>query len=317
METAKTIGKVAIIGTGIVGSTAAFAIAIKGIAAELVLIDANKNKAKGEALDTGHALSFAGQMIVYDGDYDSVKDADVIIITAGTARGPNETRLDLAKRNTGIIKNIVENVMKHYNGGIILMITNPVDVLTYIAQKMSGLPAGKIFGSGTILDSIRLNYLICRQCGANARNVHGYILGEHGDSQVIAWNSVNIDGMKLDEYLKNFKDGNVSFNKAEIKEQVKNSGATVIQMKGATNYGIAECISKIVEAVLKNQNSIFTTSTVLNGHYGISNVALSLPTVININGIDRVLDIDLNEKEIKELQESAKKIKEIIDLVEQ
>ena len=311
----KSKSKVAIIGSGFVGASTAFAMAINGLVAEMVLIDVNKEKAFGEAMDINHGLSFLSPMSVYSGDYSDCKDCDIIIITAGVNRKPGETRLDLAKKNVSIMKGIAENVMKYYNQGVILMVANPVDVLTYMFHKWAGLPEGKVMGSGTVLDSSRFRYLLSEKLNVDVRNIHGYMIGEHGDSQLPVWSGVNIAGMKIGDYCKAH---NISFteeDKQKIVQEVKMAGATIIKNKGATYYAIACSVNRIVEALLKDQNSIMTVGSVINNKYGINDVALNLPCIVNSNGVDRVLDISLTDEELKALRYSADQVKAIIDQV--
>lgn len=272
--------KVAIIGSGFVGSSAAFAIALNGLVSELVLIDVNKEKAYGEAMDINHGLSYVGQMSIYSGDYEDVKDADVIVVTAGTNRKVGETRLDLAKRNTSIAKDITANIMKHYNQGVILVVSNPVDILTYMISKWSGLPSGKVFGSGTVLDSARFRYVISKKLGVDVRNVHGYIIGEHGDSQLPFWSATHVAGKRLDDSsLIN------DAAKEEIMKEVKFAGAEIIKNKGATYYAIAITINRILESILKDQNTIQTVECVIDDYHGIKDISLSLPFVVNRGGV--------------------------------
>jgi len=311
----KSKSKVAIIGSGFVGASTAFAMALNGLVAELVLIDVNKQRAFGEAMDINHGLSFLSPMSIYSGDYSDCKDCDIIIITAGVNRKPGETRLDLAKKNVSIMKEIADNVMKYYNQGVILMVSNPVDVLTYMFQKWSGLPSGKVLGSGTVLDSSRFRYFLSQKLGVDVRNIHGYMIGEHGDSQLPVWSGVSIAGMKIDDYCAAH---NISFteeDKQNIVQEVKMAGATIIKNKGATYYAIACSVNRIVEALLKDQNSILTVGSVVNNKYGINDVAINLPCIVNSNGVDKVLDINLAEDELKALQYSAQQIKSILDQV--
>lgn len=310
---AKSKTKVAIIGSGFVGASTAFAAAINGLVAELVLIDINKEKAHGEALDINHGLSFLGQMSVYSGDYSDCKDCDIIVITAGVNRKPGETRLDLAKKNVAIMKDVTENIMKYYTKGVILVVSNPVDILTYMIQKWSGLPAGKVIGSGTVLDSSRFRYVLAEKLDVDVRNVHGYIIGEHGDSQLPVWSATNVAGMKFDDYC---AANNInSINKEEIVNDVKQAGATVIKSKGATYYAIALSVNRIMEALLKDQNSVLTVGTVVNGEYGIKDVALSLPCIVNGSGVKSIIKVNLTEEEQKALINSAESVKKVLDEV--
>lgn len=310
MVTSKT--KVAVIGSGFVGSSTAFAMALNGLVAEMVLIDVNKEKAFGEAMDINHGLSFLSQMSIYSGDYEDVKDCDIIVITAGANRKPGETRLDLAKKNTTIMKDITTNIMKHYNKGVILMVSNPVDIMTYMVQKWTGLPTGKVMSSGTALDSMRFRSILSEKLGIDARNVHGYIIGEHGDSQVPVWSATNIAGTNLGEYCEKHNIGTDVIDKVQIALDVKQAGATIIKNKGATYYAIAVSVNRIMEALIKNQNSVLTVGSVLNGEYGISDVAISLPSVVNNNGVDRIFDISMTDDELKALRYSAEQVKQIL-----
>lgn len=306
----KTEKKVAIIGSGFVGSSAAFALALNGIANEVVLIDVNKEKAFGEAMDINHGLSYVGQMNIHSGDYDECKDCDVIVITAGANRKVGETRLDLAKKNVAIAKDITTNVMKHYTKGVILVVSNPVDVLTYMIQKWSGLPEGRVMGSGTVLDSARFRYYISEKLDVDVRNVHGYIIGEHGDSQMPYWSATHVAGKRLEgsELLS-------ENDKTAIMEEVRKAGATIIKNKGATYYAIAITINRIIETILKNQKTIMTVSSVIKNVHGINDVALSLPAVVSPSGVDRLFDMDFTPEELVLLQNSAAEVKSVLDHV--
>jgi len=304
--------KVAIIGAGFVGASAAFAMSINNLVSELVLIDVNKEKAYGEALDISHGLSFAGEMTVYSGDYSDVKDCDVIVITAGAGRKPGETRLDLAKKNTSIMKGIITEVMKYYNQGVILSVSNPVDVLAYMTQKWSGLPASKVIGSGTVLDSARLRTHISQALHVDIANVHGYIIGEHGDSQFPLWSATHIAGTQFDEYIKS---NGISIDKETLFSEVKAAGGTIIKNKGATYYGIALSINRIVESILKDFNTIMPVGTVLDGQYGIKDVLINVPTIVGGNGAEKVLELNISDAELKLLRYSAEQVKAVINEV--
>jgi len=313
----KEKSKVAIIGAGNVGSSIAFAIALNQQVNELVLIDINRDKAKGEALDINHGLSFVGQMSLYQGDYKDCKDCDVIIIASGISRKPGETRLDLAKKNTVMAKDVIKNVMKYYTTGVILAVSNPVDILTYIIQVYSGLPYGRVIGSGTVLDSSRFRYLLSRKLDVDIRNVHGYIIGEHGDSQLPVWSATHIAGQRIDEFCSNLGIQFTYEDKAKIAEEVKNAGAEIIKYKGSTHYAIAIAVSNIVATLLKDQNTIRTVSSVINGLYGINDVAISLPSIINSRGIERVLEFKLTKEEETALRSSAEKVKAVLNEVKE
>ncbi len=304
--------KVAIIGAGFVGASTAFALSLKQMTNEMVLIDVFKDKAAGEAMDINHGLPFVGQMNVYDGDYKDVADCDAIIITAGANRKPGETRIDLAKKNVAIAKEITTNIMKYYTRGVILVVANPVDILTYKIQKWSGLPNGRVLGTGTVLDSSRFRYLLSEKFDVDVKNVHGYIIGEHGDSQLPLWSSTHIAGRNIREY---FNNGLSDEERASIINNVKTAGAEIIKRKGATYYAIAVTVNTILESLLKNQNTIRTVSSVINGNYGIEDVALSLPSVVNANGVKRIEDLNLTDDELVALRYSADQLKAILNEV--
>ena len=315
MEARRSKGKVVIIGAGLVGSSTAFSVAASGLASEIILVDINAEKAYGEAMDLNHGLAFLSPCKIDAGDYSSVIDADIIIIAAGSARKPGETRLDLAKKNASIIKSIVPNIMEFYNGGVFLVISNPVDVLTYLVQKMTGLPPFKVIGSGTVLDTARFRYLLSNHCKVDIRNVHGYVVGEHGDSEVLVWSRVNLAGEKIVEHCSacDKKCGGIGMDK--IEKAVKESGAEIIKRKGATYYGIALSVTRICEAILKNQHSILTVGSVIDGQYGIKDSTVSLPCIVGIDGIEKILEIKLADNEEEALKVSAEKVKESIDSV--
>ncbi|HBQ64853.1 MAG TPA: L-lactate dehydrogenase [Clostridiales bacterium] len=306
MENRRT--KVVIIGAGFVGSSVAFAIVMYRTADELVLIDADKEKAIGVELDINHGICFMGQMKVYAGDYPDIVDADVIVITAGANRKPGETRLDLARKNMAIMQDITFNIIKYYNRGVILVVSNPVDVLTYFASRWSGLPEGRILGTGTVLDSARFRYLLGQKLDVDVKNVHGYIIGEHGDSQLPAWSATHIAGIQVDNYCQNT---GISFDMEErtkLANEVMTSGAMIIRYKGVTNYGIAVAVNTLVETISKNQHTIRTVSAPVNGKYGISGVSLSLPSIVGSEGIIRVIEPELTMDEIEKLRRSANQI---------
>ena len=239
--------KVAIIGSGAVGSSIAFSMAIQQMCTELVIIDVNKDKARGEVLDISHGLPFLGQMDIYAGDYADVKDCDLIILTAGIPRKPGETRLDLAKKNVVLGKSITESIMASYTTGNILVISNPCDILTYMVAKWSGLPHNRVISSGTVLDSARFRTILSQKLDIDVRNVHGYIIGEHGDSQIPAWSATNIAGLSIDDYAKSAGISFTDADRAEIAEKTRTAGAEVIKLKGATFNGIAVSVSTIAK----------------------------------------------------------------------
>ncbi len=304
--------KVAIVGAGFVGASAAYAMSINNLVSELVLIDVNKEKAYGEALDISHGLSFAGHMKVYSGEYSDVKDCDVIVVTAGAARKPGETRLDLAKKNATIMKSIVTEIMKYYNRGTIVSVSNPVDVLAYMTQKWSGLPASKVIGSGTVLDSARFRTHISAALNIDIANVHGYVIGEHGDSQLPLWSATHIAGTQFDEYV---AANGLNIDKDTLFAEVKAAGATIIKNKGATYYGIALSINRIVESILKDFNTIMPVGTVLDGQYGLKDVLVNVPTIVGANGAEKVLELKVTDYEMELLKKSAEAVKAVINEV--
>lgn len=309
----KTLGnKVVIIGAGFVGSTTAFALMQSGLVSELVLIDINEEKAEGEVMDLNHGLPYVKHMEIKVGDYTDCKDAQIIIMAAGPSINPGETRLDLANKNSSLMKDIMNKIVANTREPIILIASNPVDILTYVAVKSVNYDTNKVIGSGTVLDSARFRYLISEHCDIDTRNVHGYIIGEHGDSEVPAWSITNIAGVRLDKYCTICKEMCDSKNRNKLYEHVKKAGYEILERKGVTHYGVALSIRRIVEAILRNENSILTVSSVLDGKYGINDVALSVPTIVNRNGIREVLELPLEESELELLHKSANKLKEII-----
>lgn len=304
--------KVAIIGAGFVGASTAFALSMKQLVNEMVLIDVFKDKAAGEAMDINHGLPFVGQMNIYDGDYSDCADCDAIIITAGANRKPGETRIDLAKKNVAIAKEITTNIMKYYTRGVILVVANPVDILTYKIQKWSGLPNGRVLGTGTVLDSSRFRYLLSEKFDVDVKNVHGYIIGEHGDSQLPLWSATHIAGRNIREYFNDPAYNITDAYKTALIEDVKGAGAEIIKRKGATYYAIAVTVNTILESLLKNQNTIRTVSSVINGNYGIEDVALSLPSIVNSKGVKGIIDLNLTDEELAALQHSAEQLKSIL-----
>lgn len=303
-------GKIVVIGAGFVGSTTAYTIMLDGFFQEIVLIDINKDKAEGDALDMAHGTSFLKPVSIYSGDYRDCAEADIVVITAGVNQKVGETRIDLLKRNADIFRDIIGNVMKYAPDDVILLtVTNPVDILTYITYKLSGLPKHQVIGSGTVLDTSRLKYLISRHTGIDARYCHTYIIGEHGDSEVAAWSMTNIAGMSMQRFFEHYgkcTDGDLQMMYSEV----KNSAYEIIEKKGATYYAIAAAVARIVECIAGAENSILTISSVLDGEYGISDIALSVPTQVSGYGTERILEVPFSEQEIAGLRNSAQTLKE-------
>ena len=306
-------GKLVIVGDGFVGSTTAFTIMLGGLFSEIVIIDIQKEKAEGDALDIAHGVSLVKPVKVYAGDYSDCKDADIVIITAGVSQQkPGETRLDLLKRNVSVIKSVTENVMKFASDDLILLtVTNPVDILTYATFKISGLPKNQILGSGTVLDTARLKYLISKKTGIDARNCHTYIIGEHGDSEVAAWSITNIGGLSMHEFCRYTGKCNLD-DLNQMYEEVKNSAYEIIKKKGATYYAIAVAVARIVECIAGDENSILTVSSIFEGEYGLEDVALSVPTKVGGEGIEKILEVPFSREEMKGLRNSADVLKEQI-----
>lgn len=300
--------KTAIIGAGAVGASIAFALAIEQRCAELVLIDVNKDKAMGEVLDISHGLPFLGHMNISAGDYSDVKDSDLIIITAGIPRKPGETRLDLAKKNVALAHIITDSVMQYYNKGNILVVSNPCDIVTYMIAKWSGLPTNRVIGSGTTLDSARFRFLLSQKLNVDVRNVHGYILGEHGESQFPVWSQTHIAGTNVDDYAKSVGIEFTNKDKVEIAELTKSSGAQIIKLKGATYNGIAVSVSTLAQSLLKDEHTIRPVCSMMNGEYGITGCSMNIPTIIGANGVEKILEVPLYEEELFALQHSAKNL---------
>ena len=278
--------KAAIVGCGFVGSASAFALMESGLFSEIVLIDADRNKAEGEALDISHGLPFAKPMKLYAGDYDDVTNASLIIVTAGAGQKPGETRLDLVHKNVGIFKSIIPEIAKRNKNAILLIVANPVDILTYAALKLSGYPSNRVFGSGTVLDTARLKYLLGEHLGVDSRSVHAFIIGEHGDSEIVAWSSANVSGIPLHNFceMRGYFDHDVSMER--IAEDVKNSAYRIIEKKRATYYGIAMSVRRICEAIVRDEKSILPISCIQKGDNGISDIAISMPAIVGRNGVE-------------------------------
>ncbi len=307
--------KVAVVGTGNVGATFAYALLMSGLASEIVLIDANVSKAEGEAMDLNHAVPMHSPTRIWAGSYEDCAGAAITVITAGSAQRPGETRLDLIQRNAGIFRSIVENVVKNNPGGIILVATNPVDVLTYATWKFSGLPANRVIGSGTILDTARFRYLLSQTFEVDPRSVHAYIIGEHGDSEVPVWSLANIAGMRLPDYCAANDMGCRQEGLESIFTQTRDAAYEIITRKGSTYYAIASGLMRIVEAILRDQATVLSVSTYIEDYYGIKDVYLSLPSVIDQGGIERTIHLDLNEEEIAGLKRSASVLKDTIGTI--
>jgi L-lactate dehydrogenase len=298
--------KVVIVGAGAVGSTFAYALAQSGISDEIQLMDRNRELMAGQVLDLAHGLPFLPAVHIRTGQPSDYTDAQVIVITAGAKQKPGESRLDLLKRNAGIIEEIVQDIVENNSHAVIVVVSNPVDILTFIALSKSGLPHGRVIGSGTLLDSARFRYLLSQHCNIDVHNVHAYILGEHGDSEFAAWSLTNIAGMPIDVYCTICgKCSNTAEERRKIEEAVRNSAYHIIDYKGSTYYAIGLALVRITEAILHNRRSILTVSTLVNGEFGLHNVCLSIPALITGDGVEQIIEASLLPDEQKALSHSA------------
>lgn len=307
------VRKVVMIGCGFVGSACCFSLMQSGLFSEMVLIDADKAKAEGEALDISHGVPFSKPIKIYAGDYDDIKNASLIIISAGANQKPGETRLDLVKKNISIFKSIIPEIKKRDFKGILLIVANPVDILTTVAIKLSGLPENRVIGSGTVLDTARLKHELGNHLNVDPRSVHAFIIGEHGDSEIAAWSSANVSGIPLH----NFCEMRGHFNHEEatkkIAEDVKNSAYEIISRKKATYYGIAMAVKRICEAIARDEKSILPISSMLHGEYGIEGISLSMPAIVGKDGVETLVPIQLNDEEESKLRLSAKTLQDTLN----
>ncbi len=309
--------KVVIVGAGAVGATFAYALAQSGLSDEIALLDVNQELAKGEVLDLSHGLPYYPNVQISVGQADAYTDAHVIVITAGAKQKSGETRLDLLQRNAAIIENIVGDIVEHDSKAVIVVVSNPVDVLTYLAHKKTSWERGRVIGSGTVLDSARFRYLLSTHCGVDVHNVHAYILGEHGDSQVAAWSMSHFAGVPINEYCKHCGSCEGWENtKAEIEERVRRSAYHIIEYKGATNYAVGLALLRIVGAILRDERSVLTVSVPLQGEYGLSEVSLGVPSIVTQNGVESVIEANLTTNELDALHASASLLQESIKAIQ-
>ncbi len=304
-------GKITVVGAGNVGATTAYTLMMSGLVSEIVLLDINRDKAEGDALDMNHGVSFVSPVKIRSGWYSDIKGSDMVIITAGASQKEGERRTDLLRRNAEIFRDIIDNILKYCDNDTILMVvTNPVDILTYITCKISGFSKNNVIGSGTVLDTSRLKYLIGKHTDVDARNVHTYIIGEHGDSEVAAWSTTTVAGMSLDEYCRSSKTcESLNICKEEFYLKTKNAAYEIIEKKGSTYYAIALAVKRIVESIIGDENSILTVSSLFEGEYGISDICLSVPTIVGSGGAERIIEIDFSDEELKGLKNSADTLK--------
>lgn len=303
-------GKIVLVGTGFVGMSMAYSMLNRGGIKELVLIDINKDKTIGEEMDLSHGLPFAPQkMNIKAGEYDECKDAEIVVITAGINQKPGQSRLELTAINAKMMKEITQSIMKSGFNGVIIVASNPVDVMTYVVAKESGLPKNKVIGSGTVLDTARLRYLMAEYLNVSSKNVHAYIMGEHGDSSFVPWDHAYVGCKKIKDVM---KDNNKPMEDLrKIHEDVVNAAYEIIEKKKATYYGIGMALNRLVRAVLDDENSILTVSTYLENEYGQDDIYIGVPAIINSNGVRELVKLELNEKEQKKLDESCKIIKDM------
>lgn len=304
--------KIAIIGAGRVGSTLAYTLAGSGMARDIVLVDANVERAEGEAMDIAHAISFHAPVSITAGTMELIAGAAVTVIAAGAAQRPGESRPALMARNVEMCKRIIPEIMRVNPDGLLLVATNPVDALTYVAWRLSGLPASRVFGSGTVLDTARLRAELAAYYRVDARNLHAYVLGEHGDSELVAWSSANLANLHLDQFDRIAGKADAAAAMAAIERRVRCAAYEIIRRKGGTNYAIAAAMTRIIEAVLRDESAVLTLSTLVDGLYGIHNVCLSLPTIVGRAGIRQVLPLALTADEVARLQRSAAAVRQAI-----
>ncbi len=303
--------KVSIIGAGMVGSTLAYSLVVERVVGEVVLVDINHDRAEGEAKDIAHAVPFSAPTVVTSGDYEACRNSDIIVITSGVAQKPGETRLDLVGKNVDIYREIVPQVERVAPDAIVVILSNPVDILTYATLQFSSYPRARVIGAGTILDTSRFRHELGRLCSVDPRNVHGYVIGEHGDSEVPVWSLANVAGIAVRPNCGACAAGCTQLDLDGVFETVKNAAYDIIRLKGATNFAVALGTTRMIEAILRDQNTVVTASTLLLGEHGISDVCLSLPVVLGQSGLVRVLEIPLAETERRAVERSAELLKEV------
>ena len=305
--------KVAVIGCGFVGATSAFSLIQTGLFSEMVLIDANAKKAEGEAMDLSHGSAYLTPMNIYAGTYDDIVDAGIIVITAGANQKPDETRLDLVKKNVQIFKSIIPEIKKRNCEGILLIVSNPVDILTEVALKLSGFPSNRVIGSGTVLDTARLKYVLGKHLQVDPRDIHAYIIGEHGDSELVVWSGAQVAGIHINHFCELRGHFNHEEAMERLAQEVRDSAYEIIERKGATYYGVAVAVKRIATAIVKDEHAVLPVSSLMQGEFGLNDLCLSIPTVIGQDGVEKVVDIYLNNDENDKLQSSARALKEVLD----
>ena len=304
--------KAAIIGCGAVGASIAFRFLQQGLFSKLVLLDANQAKAEGEAMDLSDGLPYGAQMEITAGGYDDIADCALVVITAGANQKPGETRLDLIGKNAAIMRSILGELTQRDFGGILLIVSNPVDVLTYVAQKISGYPKERVIGSGTVLDTARLKQLLGEELRVDSRNVHAFIIGEHGDSELAVWSGANVSGLDLETFCRLRGKALSESGMERIYRDIRDSAYEIIERKGATYYGIAMAVGRIAECIVKDEHAVLPISVVLDGQYGLENLALSIPSIVGRGGLEDILEIQLSRAERRALADSAQQMSEAI-----
>ena len=304
--------KAAIVGCGSVGASIAFRFLQQGLFSRLVLLDANREKAEGEAMDLSDGLPYGATMEITAGDYGDIADCALVVVTAGVNQRPGETRLELIERNTIILKSIMKEITSRPFEGILLIVSNPVDVLTYAAQRLSGYPRERVIGSGTVLDTARLKQLLGEELRVDSRNVHAFIVGEHGDSELAVWSGANVSGLDLDDFCRLRGKALSQGDKERLYREIRDSANEIIKRKGATYYGIAMAVGRIAECIVKDEHAVLPISVVLDQEYGLGNVALSIPSIVGKNGLEKILEIPLGQAERSALNVSARQLQEVI-----
>lgn len=307
--------KVAVIGAGMVGASLAYTLMVERLSTEIILLDLNNDRATGEAMDIAHAVPFSAPTRISAGDYEACAGADVVVITAGVAQKPGETRLDLVARNVNILQDIASRVLKVAPDAIYLIVSNPVDVLTYAMMRRSGLPWQRVIGSGTVLDTARFRQELGTHVEVDPRNVHAYILGEHGDTETPVWSLANVAGIPMAEFCRTCSHACGGREMTAIFDRVRNAAYEIIRLKGATYYAVALGATRMIEAILRDQHTVMTASTLLQGQYGIHDVCLSLPVVLGRTGVQRVIEVGLSQTERKALEHSAQVLKSTLSRV--
>ncbi|MGD0978685.1 MAG: L-lactate dehydrogenase [Candidatus Bathyarchaeia archaeon] len=305
--------KIVVVGAGFVGTAFAYSLLIRGLASQIAIIDVNRERAEGEVMDLNHGMPFAQPVRIWAGDYPDCQDADIVVISVDRGQKIEQSRLELAQGNFELLKQIVPNITKYNDKCILLVVTNPLDVMTYAALKLSRFPKNRVIGSGTILDTARLRYLLGERLQVDPRNVHAYIIGEHGDSEVPVWSLANVAGIRLKDY---YPLANVPYDQVELDKlflKVRDAGYEIIKRKGRTFYAVALGMTKIVESIVRNENAVSTVSCLLEDYHGVSDVCLSVPVILNRTGIKEVIKLPLDEKEIADFQKSATIIENVVN----